>query len=341
MTSRNLIAGMTPRVILLLSAAILPLPGVAAKPAPPLEMAKAIEAQPLPEQSKPVEIVAVPVPLPLPGQLKPVTRALHSRAARRFHSADPRNRVGAANDAARIEPEGSAFINTIQQYPYVDGALYQVYAAPGQITDIALQQGEQLVGAGPVAAGDTVRWLIGDTTSGVGPGSRVHILVKPTRGDLATNLIINTDRRTYHLELRATPATYMASVSWTYPQDQLIAVRGSYAAAASAAPVAAGIDLAALNFNYAINGDKTSWRPLRAYDDGIRVFIEFPETITQGDMPPLFVIGPGGEGELVNYRVSGRHMIVDRLFAAAELRLGGKRGAETVRIVRANAKVRR
>src|SRR3546814_3804641 len=61
------------------------------------------------------------------------------------------------------------------------------------------------LGPGPVAAGDTVRWIIGDTVSGAGPTARVHILAKPTRPDIATNLIINTDRRTYHLELRATP----------------------------------------------------------------------------------------------------------------------------------------
>src|SRR3546814_3165520 len=76
-----------------------------------------------------------------------------------------------------------------------------------------------------VAAGDTVRWIIGDTVSGAGPTARVHILAKPTRPDIATNLIINTDRRTYHLELRATPSTWMASVSWIYPQDQLIVLR--------------------------------------------------------------------------------------------------------------------
>ena len=79
------------------------------------------------------------------------------------------------------------------------------------------QAGEQLVGSGPVAAGDTVRWIIGDTESGTGAAKRVHILVKPTRPDLVTNLVINTDRRTYHLELRSTEKTYMASVSWPYP----------------------------------------------------------------------------------------------------------------------------
>jgi type IV secretory pathway VirB9-like protein len=40
-------------------------------------------------------------------------------------------------------------------------------------------------------------------------------------------------------------------------------------------------------------------------------------------MPPLFVVGPeGNTSELVNYRVRGNYMIVDRLFAAAELRFG-------------------
>lgn len=249
--------------------------------------------------------------------------------------------VEPANAAARIEPVRDGFINAMQVYPWSEGALYQVYAAPGQVTDITLQEGEQLVGAGPVAAGDTVRWIIGDTTSGTGPGARVHILVKPTRPDLVTNLVINTDRRTYHLELRATRATWMASVTWTYPADRLIALRNSNAAARAAAPVATGIDIAALNFRYRIEGDNPPWRPLRAFDDGRQVFVEFPAGIGQGEMPPLFVIGAGGEGELVNYRVAGRHIVVDRLFAAAELTLGDKRSEQRVRIERTDGKNRR
>ena len=245
----------------------------------------------------------------------------------------PPDRVGAANDAARIQPERTGFVNAIQQYPYTEGALYQVYAKPGQVTDIALQEGEQLVGSGPVAAGDTVRWMIGDTVSGVGVTARVHILVKPVRPDIMTNLIINTDRRTYHVELRANPSVYMASVSWIYPQDQLIALRQTRAAVERAAPAAAGIDLSSLNFRYGIEGDRPDWRPLRAFDDGVRVFIEFPESIAQGDLPPLFVTGPKGDAELVNYRIAGRYMIVDKLFGAAELRLGGRRGQDKVRIV--------
>jgi type IV secretion system protein TrbG len=281
----------------------------------------------------PVRIVELPRPLPLPGQLKPLYASKDASDA-----ADPTVRVNRANAAARVQPVRDGFINAVQVYPFSGGALYQVYTAPQQITDIALQDGEQLVGSGPVAAGDTVRWIIGDTTSGTGPNQKVHILIKPTRPDLITNLVINTDRRTYFLELRSTDKTYMASVSWQYTEDQLIALRRQNAEAWAAAPVATGIDISALNFRYTIEGDTPAWRPLRAFDDGQKVYIEFPRGIVQGEMPPLFVIGPGGASDLVNYRVRQNYYIVDRLFGAAELRLGDKDSERRVRIVRTDGR---
>jgi len=291
------------------------------------------EAVLTPDPPKPVEIVELPEPLPLPGQLMPIPGARTAPP----EAANPLTRVDQANRAARVQPTRAGYINAVQVYPFSDGALYQLYAAPGEITDIALEPGEQLVGTGPVAAGDTVRWIIGDTVSGSGATTRVHILVKPTRPDLVTNLIINTDRRTYHLEMRSSEATYMASVSWAYPQDQLIALQQQNAAADDAAPIATGIDIDTLNFRYRIEGDDPAWRPVRAFDDGRQVFIEFPPGIGQGEMPPLWVIGAEGGAELVNYRVRGNHMIVDRLFAAAELRLGGEH-QDVVRIVRTDGR---
>ncbi|QRG05762.1 P-type conjugative transfer protein TrbG [Xanthobacter dioxanivorans] len=282
----------------------------------------------------PVQVVELPRPLPLPGQMKPV-----EESRRTPEPTDPTARVNQANAAARVQPVRDGFINAMQVYPYTGGALYQVYTAVGQITDIALQPGEQLVGSGPVAAGDTVRWIIGDTQSGSGATLQVHILVKPTRADLMTNLVINTNLRTYHLELRSTERTYMASVSWQYPQDQLIALRRQNAQAEAARPIATGVDLANINFRYAIEGDRAPWRPLRAYDDGRQVFIEFPRGIGQGEMPPIFVVGPeGNTSELVNYRVRGNYMIVDRLFAAAELRFGAGDHQKRVRITRTDGR---
>ena len=121
----------------------------------------------------------------------------------------PAGRVENANAAARVEPRREGYYNAIQIYPWSEGALYQVYAAVGQITTIALESGESLTGAGPIAAGDTARWIIGDTESGSGANRRVHILVKPTRADISTNLVVTTDRRTYMIELRARESLYM------------------------------------------------------------------------------------------------------------------------------------
>jgi type IV secretion system protein VirB9 len=304
---------------------------------PPPEISYDDEAQPavqMADPPKPVEIVELPTPLPLPGQLKPL-KGTRSKP----ENPDPRQRVEKANAAARVQPTRHGYINAVQVYPYSPGALYQVYAAPGQVTDVALQEGEQLVGSGPVAAGDTVRWIIGDTESGAGPTKRIHILVKPTRPDLVSNLVINTDRRTYLLELRSAEKTYMASVSWQYPQDQLIALRRQNANAEAATPIVTGVDIARLRFRYAIEGDNPPWRPLSAFDDGSKVYIEMPGGIAQGEAPPLFVVGPEGEGQLVNYRVHRNYYIVDRLFAAAELRMGGEH-QQSVRISRIDGRGR-
>lgn len=253
-------------------------------------------------------------------------------------AADPRIRIGRANATARVEPERSSYFNAIQQYGWAEGALFQIYTAPGQITDIALEVGEKLVGPGPVASGDTVRWIIGDTISGSGDTQRIHILVKPTRADIMTNLVINTDRRTYHLELRATTSTYMAGVSWIYPQDALIALHKS---ATSQTDFVSEINVAQLEFRYRISGDRPDWRPIRAFDDGQQVFVEFDDNIKTTDMPPLFVLGAKNTAELVNYRVEGRFMIIDRLFERAELRLGSGKSGQHVRIERASQRRRR
>ena len=239
----------------------------------------------------------------------------------------PIERVNSANRSAVREPGRDDYLGATQVYGWSDGALYRLYTAPGQVSDVALEAGESLVS---VAAGDTVRWVIGDTVSGAGASRRTHILVKPSAAGLKTNLVIATDRRVYHIEAESTGATAMASISWTYPQDALLALHGAPTGAESGAP---SVQVAALNFDYRIEGDKPRWRPLRAFDDGRQVFIEFPPTLGEGEAPPLFVRGDDGRPQVVNYRIRGHYYVVDRIFDTAELRLGG-RHQQVVRIVR-------
>ncbi len=296
---------------------------------PIFDSAAMAAAQREPDPKLPVRYVEVPTPLPLPGQLKPVGKEAGKKDTR-----SPSERVAGANAAARFEPVKDGYINAIQVYPYTKGALYQLYAAVNQVTDVALEAGEKLVS---VSAGDTVRWVVGDTTSGEGKEAQVHILVKPVGADLETNLVITTDRRTYHLEMRSSDKTYMASVSWTYPAAELVSLRRQRdEAAASLASIAdSGVNIDQLRFRYRIEGD-APWKPRQVFDDGAKVYIQFPSGLAQSEAPPLFVIGPDGKSALVNYRVRGTTYIVDRLFAAAELRLGTA-PQRVVRIIRTDA----
>jgi len=251
-----------------------------------------------PEKDIPFEIVEMAVPLPLPGQLIRVSD--DGPGARTSSPAmPPAEALRRAREGAVFEPTADGFVNAVQVYPYTEGALYRLYASPGQVSAIALQPGEALVS---VSAGDTVRWVLGDTRSGSGTGARVHILVKPVSAGIRTNLMIATDRRTYHLELEAATGGYMAALSWRYPADELSALKASNAEARmrEANVVDRDVRVEGLNFDYKLSGSDPDWKPVRVFDDGRQVFIYY---------------------------------VVDRLFRAAELRLG-ERNQTVVRISR-------
>lgn len=293
-----------------------------------------------PAASQNVAAVAVPQNLSGAGVASPTASPSQVITSRPKPHVQPRRphrrpsrwelRVRVANHLATLEPAMGGFLDASQVYPYSEGAIYHVFTAPGEVTDITLQPGERLVA---VAAGDTVRWVIGDTTSGSGETKRTHVLVKPFAVGLATNAVITTDRRTYHLALTSTTSTAMSALSWIYPQDQLIAFRAAADQAEAARPIASGLQIEQLHFDYVISGDQPTWRPLRAFDDGRQTFIEFPASLPVGEAPPLFLVDAKGTASLVNYRVQGRYYVVDRIFNTAELRLGLKH-QQIVRITR-------
>ena len=237
-----------------------------------------------------------------------------------------------AVEAPRAPMASPAASVSLRTYVYEDGRVYPVLASPGRITDLVLQPGERLVGPGPLAAGDTARWIIGDTVSGAGADQRVHVLVKPSALGLATNLIINTSLRTYHLDLRAVARGAYPEVRWRYADPPVVLVA---APPAPAVVAPAGLDLTRLNFAYKIKGPRVVWRPVRVFDDGQRTYVEFSPSARLSDLPPLFVTGPDDKtAELVNYRIAGRRLVVDRILDRAELRLGLGRWARRVRIIR-------
>ncbi len=274
-----------------------------------------------PPRPTPAIVVTAPAPvppvqaerlIPMPGQLQPIGTVRPPPK--------PVTRVPAvelANRQSLQTPDSNGFINAMMVYDYMASALYQVYCAPQKITDIEFEPGEELVS---FAAGDTVRWLVDKTFSGAGRTRQDHLLIKPVKSGLENTLVVTTTRRSYHLQLRSLDNTYMASVSWRYPDAGLTQSDAAAAADASPPPVAP----TALEFGYTIDtvsGNAPAWKPDVVFTDGSKVYIRFPQALKNTDAPVLYVVD-GDHAEIVNYRVQGNFYIVDRIFNRAELRVG-------------------
>ena len=241
--------------------------------------------------------------------------------------------VQSANSSARDYPKAGAYVNAALYYDFEPGRLYTVNTSPRFLTAISLRPGEKLISK---AAGDTVRWVLGETVQGSGETQQVIVMVKPIRGSLRTNIILTTDQRTYLLEAVSHEGdTYTSVIAWNYPQEEAREAQAAQAAE-SQGIAASGLAVDALHFGYrikAVHSRAPRWQPVRVFDDGLKTYIQFPRDMATTEAPPLFLIGPDKQAQLVNYRYLGGYYVVDRLIDVAELRLG-ERKQTVVRITR-------
>ena len=257
------------------------------------------------------------------------------------HRREPRGlpAIRAANSDALAPSRGDAFLNGVQVFSYEPGRIYEIYTTPLRVTVISLRPGERIVS---MVAGDTVRWQIAETTSGSGADTRSHVVLKPLRQGLSTNLVLTTSERVYMIALRATAQidAFNAAIAWEYPNafdhadlETLLVTEGASAGASR-------LPLDRLETRYRVAprlGQRAPvWTPEAVFDDGAKTYIRFPAPAAHSELPPLFIIGPDGEAQLVNYRVRGLTYVVDQLFDRAELRLGARRQV-VVRITRTGA----
>jgi type IV secretion system protein VirB9 len=217
-----------------------------------------------------------------------------------------------------------------------------LYCKPLRVCEIELQPAEAVLN---IALGDSERWIASKMESGSADARRPHVIVKPTEFDITTNLVITTDRRVYHLSLVSTleeKGGYFRSVRFYYPQETVQRWGDAAVAAKDTARRERERKVARLpqvtpeelNFGYRIGGDRVPWRPVQAFDDGTRVFLQMPDVMRATEAPALFVVVEGEEQALVNYRVRGRYYVVDKLFSRAVLVIGVGRHQKRVTITR-------
>lgn len=251
-------------------------------------------------------------------------------------------------------PSSKPVVTADKSVRFMFGAsLPVVICAPLQVCDIELQPGEEVRS---VQVGDSVRWSVEPAVTGVAPHEIQHVIVKPADVGLRTSLVVMTNRRTYRMKLTSDRSRYMASVSFSYPEDAQM--RWAELARPSARrdrrnqrehkPSGAGKPatavrsdvLRALSFRYELEGDDPPWKPVRVFNDGLQTVIEMPFAMRQTEAPTLLVVR--AEGGLftdddvvqVNFHTDGTRYIVDMVFDIADLVVGVGSSQQKVRIRR-------
>jgi len=231
---------------------------------------------------------------------------------------------------------------------YLFGAtLPAVICTTFQVCAIRLQPGE--VVNGDPHAGDDVMWDIKPSMIGSGPNAIQVILIKPRASGIVTNLIINTNRRSYNMKLMATRHEWVSYVAFDYPDDNARAwanYRAQQGRTENASTMSGGQKIANLDFDFTLSGDNPKWKPIRVYYDknGHQTTIQFPSANFGDDAPVLFVVGKGkslwsGPTEkMVTYRPIDDTYVVDQIIDDAVLISGVGSDQTKVTITRGKGK---
>jgi len=210
-----------------------------------------------------------------------------------------------------------------------DGSVKYVFGATmpalicslGRVCMIRLEQGESVVG--DIQAGDSKRWDVFPVVVGPDGNQTDMITVKAHYANLTTNIVVNTTRRTYMILLKSTKDKWIPEMSFIYPENvdkAWAAYRNKKREVAYASTLSTGERVDKLDFDYRMSGDGP-WKPIRVYNNGAQVTIQFAEAGFHKGAPALVALGNDGglfgdeSTEIFNYRPGpdGDSYIVDGL----------------------------
>lgn len=286
------------------------------------------------QQEEKVKVVEVPVPVAQPYFKKIPKNMIKAKKV------SPEKAISNARKSSLHKSTPEGFLNAMQVFDYMPGALYEIYGSPGYITSILLKPGENVI---EKATGDAKFWEMGETSMGAGRDRRTVLILRPQKAGLKTNMMVTTDQRIYMLEVRSLPkGVYNASVSWHYPGDDFkeLTKKVAHSAMLEEQVVAGNVNIHDLNYDFsieAISGGEPEWMPEEAFDDGLKTYIRFSNDLGTTKAPVLYVMSEEGKAEIVNYRVRGNFYVIDRLIKVAELRMG-KGSPKIVRVTRKESK---
>ena len=162
---------------------------------------------------------------------------------------------------------------------------------------------------------------MGDTTAWQVVPSGYRIFIKPIDNEATTNMTVITNKRTYFFEMHAeepmaiNDPDIIFNLKFLYPEEGENSAVQHFAS--NSEPDLAELDN--YNFNYTISGSDLI-APLKIFDDGEFTYFEFKDK--NAEIPAFFMVDSNAEESIVNYRVAGRYIVIERVTSQFTLRLG-------------------
>ncbi|QLK53598.1 P-type conjugative transfer protein VirB9 [Ehrlichia ruminantium] len=210
----------------------------------------------------------------------------------------------------------------IKVMTYNPHSIHQYVGFYGYQSSILFEDGETI---DTISMGDSTGWQL------IPKGNRLFI--KPVADKANTNATIITNKRVYYFEFLADEATGLDDPRLAYE------VRFLYSSTENFTPDSSGMvfpveqahipDLTdietakkGLNFDYLVSHNRGSQRivPLKVFDDHQFTYMQFAHI--NADLPSIFTVDSEGYESLINFRVSGDYVIIERVSDAFTLRYG-------------------
>lgn len=214
--------------------------------------------------------------------------------------------AGVGSASAESIGDSSVLDRRVQTAVYSPDNVFRIQSVIGRTTLIQFPQNETVNGeSGLIIAGDPKAWSIGVNRSGN------MIAIKPqTADDPNTNLIINTSKHTYLLELKLVKSVTEMTYALRFKHPEV------------PKPVA----VAKVPFDpcnglrsgpYQVRGDK-SLAPLEIWDNGTFTCFRFPNNVPR---PNVYQVLPDGTETVANTRPEDDILVVHGVSKLFRLRL--------------------
>lgn len=200
---------------------------------------------------------------------------------------------------AQVRPQPGPGDARMQTVDYRRDQVVQIEGAPGYQVLIALAPDERVQN---VALGDSGAWQVVTSQSGN------MLFVRPTQGDVSTNMTVITSARFYAFDLVPSNGAPPYEVRFRYPADL-----------SDAGAVAFG-DMGEQIGAYRLSGTKSLW-PARISDDGAKTYVDWPPDTP---LPAAFIIDEYGRERLANGNMRGGLYVIDSVHQQLLFRIDRK-----------------